>query len=69
MLSDVDVPNPAGYHQVTLLPFTTILFAESAILHACYLAAYAVQAAAMHMRICTWALHSVCLQRSTCHFI
>jgi len=55
-------PIPAGNYQVTLLLFTTILFAESAILQACYIAACAVHAAAMHMHVCTWVRHSVCLQ-------
>ena len=45
MLSHVDVPNPANNHQVTLLLCITILFAESVILQACYIAVGAVCAA------------------------
>ncbi len=68
MLFDIDVPHPCKQvSSHTLLLCTTILFADSAILQACYIAACAVHAAAMHMRVCTWVLHSVCLQRSTCH--
>lgn len=59
-------PIPANNHQVALLLCITILFAESAILQACYIAVGAVHAAAMHMHVCTYELRSVCLQRCTC---
>ncbi len=53
-------PIPAGNHQVKVLLFTTVLFAESAILQACYIAACAVHAAAMHMPAPGYATQSAC---------